>query len=496
MIDRPRVLLAVVVIGGAALRLHGLALDGLYVDELHSMQLAWVSWPEAADSILHHPPLFYLLLKAWRSLAGDSLFAMRLLGALLSTATLLLSAALARRLWDRQTALLATALIAFSDLQIFFAREIKGHALLTLLSVGALYLFVRYLDDRGHRALLGSAVCALGAMYTHYTGLLLPLGLAAFMLLRRPPGQAAFWASQLIYLGYLPWIRQLWRDLSSFAEMSHRPFTLTDLGWILQDLLPGGLVSPGPILLLLAALAAALWAARRDPRLQLLLCAIAATGLLPIAASFAGVKMVEFARHLLPAHLLLLLLAARGALTLEHPALRRGLASGLLACQLLPLCLAHMSPPPKSDWTAVSRYLESHTTQHDAIMVTNWHFLHETLQLIYGGDARLYALNPLPLDFSMRQQQQAWSDPEYFSGPEPLRDWFATLADDLPRERTTYLVLTDQPGHRRIHRTVLSLLVRQPGMRAQLVLGAGCQQRFAPSTHYCAMLFVVRLTRR
>ncbi len=491
-----RLLLAVLILLGAGLRLREVGLDGLYVDELHSLQLTLVSWSECARAILHHPPLFYLLLKGWREVAGDSLLALRLLPVCCGTVSLLLTAALARRLWGEQTALLATALATVSDLQIYFAREAKGYALLTALSLAAIYLLVRYLDERGRPALIGSTLCALGAMYTHYLGLLLPIGLAIFMIWRRPPGQGAWWSSQLIYLAYLPWAHRLWADFQSFAGMSHTPFTLNDLLWIGHDMLPGGLVSAGPIILLAAPLLSALWLGRRDPRLHLLLCGVAATGLLPVAASLAGIKLVEFARHLLTAHWLLLILIARGSLLVERSAQRRALVLGALACTALPLALCSWRLPAKEDWNAVSEYLERSLAPEDVLLVTDWHFLHDRMLLLYGGRARLLKLDPLPTEFSMKQRQEAWSAPDYFLDDTPLETWFDTVRDQLPSKQTLYVVVPDQPGHRRIHRAVLSLIARDPSRRAQVVFMARCSTRLAPEAHYCAAIFVVRLSPR
>src|SRR6185436_3134035 len=75
-----------------ALRLWRLSASCLWFDEIFSVHAARHGWAEllrfaAADII--HPPLFYLLLKIWISLGGESLLWLRLLPALVSIAAII-----------------------------------------------------------------------------------------------------------------------------------------------------------------------------------------------------------------------------------------------------------------------------------------------------------------------------------------------------------------------------------------------------------------------
>src|SRR4051812_35613993 len=82
MTREPRRLIAFTLLGLVA-AWHLLTLDRqcLWFDEAFSWRLTRFSWLEMIDRAKQdvHPPLYYILLKAWIAVFGDSVFAMRLL---------------------------------------------------------------------------------------------------------------------------------------------------------------------------------------------------------------------------------------------------------------------------------------------------------------------------------------------------------------------------------------------------------------------------------
>jgi mannosyltransferase len=73
----------------AAARLWGLADYCLDCDEIFSLKVARQSWSGLFTAVaedVSHPPLFYLLLKGWIGLGGESVFWLRLFPALTATA--------------------------------------------------------------------------------------------------------------------------------------------------------------------------------------------------------------------------------------------------------------------------------------------------------------------------------------------------------------------------------------------------------------------------
>lgn len=191
-------LLALVLLGSAALRLHAIGDASLGVDELLTLQFssghgyaherlesgAWIEaplnlvaletarptasiWTSLGDDT--HPPLHLLLLRLWREAAGDSDAAARGLSALLSTLAVLLLFDAARHWHGAATGLWTAAVMGVAHLQIEHAQEARSYMLLTALACALLSLAAR-IDTRGatarRLALLGG--CALAMMLTHY----------------------------------------------------------------------------------------------------------------------------------------------------------------------------------------------------------------------------------------------------------------------------------------------------------------------------------------
>jgi Dolichyl-phosphate-mannose-protein mannosyltransferase len=144
--------------------------ESLWYDEYFtwnfSTQPFSVFWEEMSRDV--HPPLYYLLMRAWVAFSGSqTLFVMRLSSALIA----LLAVALCFRItWDwfkdRWTALTAAGFLLSSGLFIYFARELRMYALVVLLVLLSWWLLERLIRERGS---IWPYALALAVMaYTYY----------------------------------------------------------------------------------------------------------------------------------------------------------------------------------------------------------------------------------------------------------------------------------------------------------------------------------------
>ena len=140
----------------AADRLPELTRYALWYDELFSLSLAQSSWGELLAAAVHdrtNPPLFYLLLKAWIGIGGESVAWMRLLPCLLGVAVAVPLVALVRatavQLRDADAesppawAWVAVAAAASSPLAVFLSNELRAYSLTLCLAAWSLALFAR-----------------------------------------------------------------------------------------------------------------------------------------------------------------------------------------------------------------------------------------------------------------------------------------------------------------------------------------------------------------
>lgn len=155
---------------GAALRVHKLGSESIWLDEAFSIKFAHGSVPEviAETSQDVHPPLYYLALHFWMEFFGETEFASRLLSVLFGVLAILAIYKLATLLYDKGTGLLAAALLAVSHFNIEFSQEARMYTLLALLSLLSIYFFFKLLVGQKSGLALALYIVASALMtYTH-----------------------------------------------------------------------------------------------------------------------------------------------------------------------------------------------------------------------------------------------------------------------------------------------------------------------------------------
>lgn len=203
-----------------AARLWRLTSSCLWFDEIFSVHAARHSWFDlfhfvAADII--HPPLFYVLLKIWVGLGGESVGWLRILPALIGIASIIPFTLLCRELTLKTTEVnLALLLLAVNGYLIKYAQEVRMYSLLFFLSLCSLWLFFRFFnrgDDEkevGKKGLAALCLINLLLVYTHYAGWLLVVLEAVVLLLWHRKKLARFLLTVgLLMVAYVPWVYEV-----------------------------------------------------------------------------------------------------------------------------------------------------------------------------------------------------------------------------------------------------------------------------------------------
>ncbi|MEG4839335.1 glycosyltransferase family 39 protein [Microcoleus sp. B9-D4] len=115
-----------------------------------------------------HPPLYFLMARVWMQQFGSSLTASRSLPALLSLLSLPLMYALAQELFaSNLAALLATALLALSPIDILLAQTARQYSLLTVAVIGSSWLLLRAVRLRAWQNWACYSLAVAIGFYTH-----------------------------------------------------------------------------------------------------------------------------------------------------------------------------------------------------------------------------------------------------------------------------------------------------------------------------------------
>jgi mannosyltransferase len=359
----------------ALVRLNGISADGLSSDEAFSWRMVSYPWGEllrraAADV---HPPLYYLLLKPWLALTGDTPLALRGLSVVFGVLVVPLVYALVREgqrlarpapqdsAVGRWPALLAALLVALHPAQVMASQNARMYTLSAALIALATTLLLRAIrTGRGWwvYGLAAAAPCA-----THYYGFFSVAAqvVGAALLVRRvdpetnAPSAArlargltvAGVVAALLYATWLPaFIGQVVRVSANYwiPAVSWLRVSTAFASWAsgLEREALGGAAIWIAALTALATLAAT-W--RADRVSLFVIVQAAAPWLFGLAISIATPRSIFLPRYLVPVQIFLLIFWAARAFETRVTWLRLGLVASLIGLSTLWLVRAKAQVP-------------------------------------------------------------------------------------------------------------------------------------------------------
>ncbi|HKR29435.1 MAG TPA: glycosyltransferase family 39 protein, partial [Terriglobales bacterium] len=154
------------------LRLRHLSQYSLWYDEVFSVIAARSSWGEMFRQILIdrvHPPVFYVCLKVWIAVIGDSIVRLRLFSVFFSLVTFVpVWNCLKRTRLSPSISLALLLAIACNPFLIFYAQEVRMYALLGFLAACSLSFYLA--DDENQTELWLLSVVNVLLVMTHAAG--------------------------------------------------------------------------------------------------------------------------------------------------------------------------------------------------------------------------------------------------------------------------------------------------------------------------------------
>jgi uncharacterized membrane protein len=153
--------------------------QSVWFDEAYSVMIA----KQPVLDLIHltsvdtHPPLYYLLLKAWAGVFGWSELALRSLSVVAMGGAIVFGGLLAKRMFGVRAALISLPFIALSPLLLRYGFEIRMYALASLIGIAATFVLVSAIEmkekPRQWRLYaLYALLVALGMYALYYTVLL------------------------------------------------------------------------------------------------------------------------------------------------------------------------------------------------------------------------------------------------------------------------------------------------------------------------------------
>ncbi len=388
------------------LLLVGTTLDwhGYWSDEFHTIRATSLPWQEMIRerAAQGHPPLFFLLEKAWISVAGTSEMGTRSLPMLCGLASLLLTYVIVRGEVERRAACLACGLLALGATQLLICQLARSYALLQLLMTAQTALVLSSRPPAAWR-MAAAALLSAAALYTHGAALVaIPAHLAASAVALPEKWRQILAAAAgcLLYVPFWLAFREVqeiedhlnWVPYPTVTALLRFP-ALLQFGRYINDVPP--LIQGLATLLLVASGLAALVASDRAAFLALQW--FFAWALVAAAAGAWGVGIVSVERYFAPA---LVCQAGLVALTWTAAAQKgRWLSVGMLAAHAavaIGSAGLYSLLPPFTAWREMAELIREHRSADETVVVASPAVLATPFAYYYDGEASYIGEAALP----------------------------------------------------------------------------------------------------
>lgn len=211
------------------LRASDLGSTCLWFDEVFSVHAATHSWTELIQFVAQdviHPPLYYIVLKLWIGVGGESVEWMRGLSVVWFLASLVPAFLLVRELrltLANQIFTVSTLLV--SGQLVKYSLEVRMYAQVSFLCAMSLWILVRVTHGRSKWFIL--AIVNFLLVYTHYYGWFVILAelIAAAILYRESLRRIAV-AAIACMIGFLPWIYLIFNASAGRSDLDQ------NIGWV------------------------------------------------------------------------------------------------------------------------------------------------------------------------------------------------------------------------------------------------------------------------
>ncbi|MDA3866017.1 MAG: glycosyltransferase family 39 protein [Salinivirgaceae bacterium] len=207
----PIFITGIILLANLAFKLFIIHGKSLYGDEPFTLYFSQQPFLNIIDRLVNdsNPFLHPFLLHTWIKIFGVTAFSGKLLSAILSSLTAALLFKLFYKRFGLLMPLIASVLFTLSEINLFYAQEIRAFALVGVLTTVSIYLFfeIIYSPKKKHIILLG--VVNLSLVMSHYAAFLLPvvesIGILFFIRSHKKSVLYFIYSQSIALLLFAPW---------------------------------------------------------------------------------------------------------------------------------------------------------------------------------------------------------------------------------------------------------------------------------------------------
>ncbi len=210
-------LLIIILLTGTILRVHNLGNRGYNPDEVFSIHHASLTLKEIMGNSENdpHPPLYYIMLHFWMEIFGDSEIATRSLSSLLGIISIFFMYHLGRLLFNRETGMIASLIVAVSTFHITYSQELRMYSLMAVLTLASMFFFIKMMRERSIKFIVYYQLSSILLLYSHVYGFFIILAQNLYLTVtslkstkQNPYIPLKKWITLqiLLLVAFIPWI--------------------------------------------------------------------------------------------------------------------------------------------------------------------------------------------------------------------------------------------------------------------------------------------------
>ncbi|MBK7393660.1 MAG: glycosyltransferase family 39 protein [Chloracidobacterium sp.] len=196
-----------------AVRMWHLTDSCLWFDEIFSVHAAEQPWGQILNFVaadLVHPPLFYIFLKLWIAIGGESIIWLRIFPVVFSVVSIFPLVSLLRELkLNTRVQLICLFLLAFNGILLRHSQVVRMYSLLMCFGLFSMWLFARYFFKG--KNFIPLVIVNILLVYTHYFGwLVVGSEVSAILIFQRIKWRRITVMLAVVFVSFTPWIYAVW----------------------------------------------------------------------------------------------------------------------------------------------------------------------------------------------------------------------------------------------------------------------------------------------
>lgn len=195
-------------------KIYNLGTASFDFDEIYSVKTTWSPYWKIITGIKYdpgNPPLYFVILKAWKTLVGENEFRLRLLSVIFHIIALATIYFQSKKHLTKTSTLIVMMLFAASRLVFVYARYTRAYSLLLLTTTAVFPLFVEFVSKNKFtwpKIIVLCLLCLVG-LYSHYSFVMYYIFLFLTLLFicrsSKRKLKRLFSFTYFVCLAYLPW---------------------------------------------------------------------------------------------------------------------------------------------------------------------------------------------------------------------------------------------------------------------------------------------------